>query len=561
MPRVNGIILLCKALNPYPDLFIFLKKLWLHCNSKSVTSDVAIETLSFLLSFAVISFVCLALLESLVAFYDILVIFQKVKSLVMDELMIEMELEELLAEYPPAQSPTLGLRFTNFCLGLLEKMLFPNPYGLRVKKKRKFFNINLSPIINLIKLLSNELIFLIKTRYISAPTKEIYSFLRQRKKVPVYWSPTAHWILNDDAIEDEERDVVMQFITLRTKTSISEILWSLTYSDQSCLGRDNILPDEMIEQPGEMYLRKVIDFHKKDLLNYEFDRSSLLEKRVFLAFYHTMTYPPMTYSHTPSGVKPVLSSKKPFSLRLSLAPSKSILVIGSIGLGQSYLVNYLAKDSHLPFIPICLDKFRGIRYRFDEDLEYEDEYSLESICQTLLLNLVPGEVEESAMLREDMEALEDSDYWHWDWFPLRGVVNIFTAPFREEEDPNLEVLRHLERVSRNESTQDMETVLFAPTFYSCLQIELAKAMSPCLIWIPNIHEMNFTDSDFFTLGLLSHLLSWDCERSSSSNNLVIASTHLPQQMEPSLIDMKRFNMCIKVRRPSIVQQRDRKSVV
>uniref|UniRef100_A0A2K1ZPT6 Uncharacterized protein n=1 Tax=Populus trichocarpa TaxID=3694 RepID=A0A2K1ZPT6_POPTR len=48
---------------------------------------------------------------------------------------------------------------------------------------------------------------------------------------------------------------------------------------------------------------------------------------------------------------------KPFSLRLALSISKGILVIGSIGIGWSYLVKYVAISSYVPFIIIFLNKF------------------------------------------------------------------------------------------------------------------------------------------------------------------------------------------------------------
>ncbi|KAM4092288.1 hypothetical protein ACB094_06G027600 [Castanea mollissima] len=51
------------------------------------------------------------------------------------------------------------------------------------------------------------------------------------------------------------------------------------------------------------------------------------------------------------------SHGKPFSLRLALSPSRGILVIGSIGTGQSYLVKYLVENFCVPFITVFLNKF------------------------------------------------------------------------------------------------------------------------------------------------------------------------------------------------------------
>uniref|UniRef100_A0A3Q7GT22 ATPase AAA-type core domain-containing protein n=1 Tax=Solanum lycopersicum TaxID=4081 RepID=A0A3Q7GT22_SOLLC len=50
-------------------------------------------------------------------------------------------------------------------------------------------------------------------------------------------------------------------------------------------------------------------------------------------------------------------------------------------------------------------------------------------------------------------------------------------------------------------------------------------------------------------------LSRDCERCSIRNILVIASTHIPQKVDPALIAPNKLNTCIKIRRLLIPQQR------
>ena len=47
---------------------------------------------------------------------------------------------------------------------------------------------------------------------------------------------------------------------------------------------------------------------------------------------------------------------------------------------------------------------------------------------------------------------------------------------------------------------------------------------------------------------LSLSLSRDCERCSTRNILVIASTHIPQKVDPALIALNELNTCIKIRR-------------
>ncbi|KAH0448229.1 hypothetical protein IEQ34_022029 [Dendrobium chrysotoxum] len=85
----------------------------------------------------------------------------------------------------------------------------------------------------------------------------------------------------------------------------------------------------MIEQPGSISLQYLDDIYQKDLMNYEFNRSCLAERWIFLAHYQTITY-----SQTSCGANSFHSPSphgKPFSLRLTLSPSRVILVMGSIG--------------------------------------------------------------------------------------------------------------------------------------------------------------------------------------------------------------------------------------
>ncbi|XP_070023423.1 protein Ycf2-like [Nicotiana sylvestris] len=104
-------------------------------------------------------------------------------------------------------------------------------------------------------------------------------------------------------------------------------------------------------------------------------------------------------------------------------------------------------------------------------------------------------------------------------------------------------------------SENKEMNLINPRFYITLQFELAKAMSPCIIWIPNIHDLDVNESNDLALGLLVNHLSRDCERCSTRNILVIASTHIPQKVDPALIAPNKLNTCIKIRRLLLPQQR------
>ncbi|KAK8939404.1 Protein ycf2 [Platanthera guangdongensis] len=220
----------------------------------------------------------------------------------------------------------------------------------------------------------------------------------------------------------------------------------------------------MIEQLGSISLRYIVDIHKKDLMNYEFNRSCLTERRIFLAHYQTTAY-----SQTSCGANSFHSPSPPFSLRLVLYPSRGILVIGSIGTRRSCLVKYLATNSYVPFITVFPNKF-----------------------------------------------LDDK--------PKGELLTMCMMPKIDQFDITL-------------------------------QFELAKALSLCIIWIPNIHDLHVNESNYLSLGLLENNLSRDCERCSTGKILVIASTHIPQKVDPALIAPNKLNTCIKIQRLLLTQQR------
>nr|ATL62575.1 Ycf2 [Luculia grandifolia] len=437
--------------------------------------------------------------------------FEKVKSLMIPSSMIE--LRKLLDRYPTSEPNSFWLK--NLFLVALEQlgdsleeirgsasggnMLGP-AYGVKsIRSKKKYLNINLIDIVNLIPNPINRITFSRNTRHLSHTSKEIYSLIRKRKNVNGDWidDKIESWVANSDSIGDEEREFLVQFSTLTTEKGIDPILLSLTHSDHLSKNDSGY---QMIEQPGAIYLRYLVDIHKKYLMNYEFNTSCLAERRIFLAHYQTITY-----SQTSCGANSFHfpSHGKPFSLRLALSPSRGILVIGSIGSGRSYLVKYLATNSYVPFITVFLNKFLDNKPKgfLIDDINIDDS--------------------------DDIDASDDID---------------------RDLDTELELLTMM-----NALTMDMMPEI--DRFYITLQFELAKAMSPCIIWIPNIHDLDVNESNYLSLGLLVNHLSRDCERCSTRNILVIASTHIPQKVDPALIAPNKLNTCIKIRRLLIPQQR------
>nr|YP_010859431.1 hypothetical protein RF2 [Carpentaria acuminata]WGM73600.1 hypothetical protein RF2 [Carpentaria acuminata] len=431
---------------------------------------------------------------------------EKIKSLMIPSYMIE--LRKLLDRYPTSELNSFWLK--NLLLVALEQLgdsleeirgsasggnmlLGGGPaYGVKsIRSKNKYLNINLIDLISIIPNPINRITFSRNTRHLSRTSKEIYSLIRKRKNVNGDWidDKIESWVANSDSIDDEEREFLVQFSTLTTEKRIDQILLSLTHSDHLSKNDSGY---QMIEQPGSIYLRYLVDIHKKYLMNYEFNRSCLAERRIFLAHYQTITY-----SQTSCGANSFHfpSHGKPFSLRLALSPFRGILVIGSIGTGRSYLVKYLTTNSYVPFITVFPNKFLDDKpkgYLID-DIDIDDSDDIDDDPDTELLTMT-------------------------------NVLTMYMTP----------------KIDRFDIT---------------LQFELAKAMSPCIIWIPNIHDLYVNESNYLSLGLLENYLSRDCERCSTRNILVIASTHIPQKVDPALIAPNKLNTCIKIRRLLIPQQR------
>nr|YP_010632156.1 hypothetical protein Ycf2 [Monocostus uniflorus]YP_010632174.1 hypothetical protein Ycf2 [Monocostus uniflorus]WBP62198.1 hypothetical protein Ycf2 [Monocostus uniflorus]WBP62216.1 hypothetical protein Ycf2 [Monocostus uniflorus] len=449
---------------------------------------------------------------------------EKIKSLMIPSYMIE--LRKLLDRYPTSELNSFWFWLKNLFLGALEQLgdsleeirasggnmlLGGGPaYGVKsIRSKKKYLNINLIDLISIIPNPINRITFSRNTRHLSRTSKEIYSLIRKRKKVNGDWidEKIESWVANSDSIDDEEREFLVQFSTLTTEKRIDQILLSLTHSDHLSKNDSGY---QMIEQPGSIYLRYLVDIHKKYLMNYEFNRSCLAERRIFLAHYQTITY-----SQTSCGANSFHfpSHGKPFSLRLALSPSRGILVIGSIGTGRSYLVKYLATNSYVPFITVFPNKFLDDKpkgYLFDDiDIDDSDDIDIDD--------------------SDDID-IDDSD--------------------DIDDDLDTELLTMTDVL-----TMDMYMTPKIDRFDITLQFELAKAMSPCIIWIPNIHDLYVNESNYLSLGLLENYLSRDCERCSTRNILVIASTHIPQKVDPALIAPNKLNTCIKIRRLLIPQQR------
>ncbi|KAG5630799.1 hypothetical protein H5410_002516 [Solanum commersonii] len=173
------------------------------------------------------------------------------------------ELQKLLDRYPTSEPNFFWLK--NHFLVALEQlgdsleeiwgsasggnMLGP-AYGVKsIRSKKKYWNINLIEIIDLIPNPINRIIFSRNMRHLSHTSKKIYSLIRKRKNMNWDWidEKIESWVANNDSIDDEEREFLVQFSTLTTENKIDQILLSLTHSDHLSKNDSGY---RMIEQPG-----------------------------------------------------------------------------------------------------------------------------------------------------------------------------------------------------------------------------------------------------------------------------------------------------------------------
>nr|YP_009975934.1 Ycf2 [Annona reticulata]YP_009975961.1 Ycf2 [Annona reticulata]QNK05351.1 Ycf2 [Annona reticulata]QNK05378.1 Ycf2 [Annona reticulata] len=475
------------------------------------------------------------------------------------------ELQNLLGEYPTneyeyKQDPLDFFWFffrlkTLFLLALeqLGDFLREIPVyvsGGNMRPKKNYF---LSYLISILPDPTNRITLVRNTRHLSRTSKEIHSLIIKEMKEKDkdngdffsnqigFWSlANVDWV--DEKIEswlfenskwidadEEEEQFLTHFFTLTTKKRIDQILLSLTHTHSDHLSK-NDYGYQTFEQPGSVYLRCLVDIHKKYLMNYEFNRSCLAEKRIFLAHYQILAYLQTSYSYrTDSSHFPSHPHAKPilFAFRSVLSPSRNILVIGSQGLGRSCLVKYLAENSFFPFIMLSTDEFRNdMPDYFITDDDEMDEF------------------EDSLLDFFDNYDFDDDDF---------DDVGDIGAGF--DFDRGLRTTM-MEALAFYEWSTTAESAPFDTTFQlQLIRLEFAKAMSHCIIWIPNIHDMSVEESNYLSPGLFENYIYGARERGSIRNFLVIASTHIPKKMDPRLVGSNRFNTCIKMRKPLLSQRR------
>nr|YP_009943645.1 Ycf2 [Scapania ampliata]QOD95443.1 Ycf2 [Scapania ampliata] len=97
-----------------------------------------------------------------------------------------------------------------------------------------------------------------------------------------------------------------------------------------------------------------------------------------------------------------------------------------------------------------------------------------------------------------------------------------------------------------------------------LILDLAKGMSPCIIWIRNIHQLdvnrstqNIESDPTFLLGILLKHFQTDSLKIRSKNKIImIGSTHLPKKVDPSLISPDRLDRILNIRLLNTYQRKN-----
>nr|YP_010286695.1 Ycf2 [Scapania undulata]UKT60617.1 Ycf2 [Scapania undulata] len=97
-----------------------------------------------------------------------------------------------------------------------------------------------------------------------------------------------------------------------------------------------------------------------------------------------------------------------------------------------------------------------------------------------------------------------------------------------------------------------------------LILDLAKGMSPCIIWIRNIHQLdvnrstqNIESDPTFLLGiLLKHFQTNSFKIRAKNKIIMIGSTHLPKKVDPSLISPDRLDRILNIRLLNTYQRKN-----
>jgi len=101
-----------------------------------------------------------------------------------------------------------------------------------------------------------------------------------------------------------------------------------------------------------------------------------------------------------------------------------------------------------------------------------------------------------------------------------------------------------------------------------LILELSEKVSPCIIWMQNIHELNVNrltqnvESDpTFLLGIFLKYFQTVLKKKCTNKIIIIGSTHFPKKVDPALISPNRLDQLINIRILNILQRQKKFSIL
>nr|YP_009531770.1 cell division protein [Leiosporoceros dussii]AXZ70883.1 cell division protein [Leiosporoceros dussii] len=101
-----------------------------------------------------------------------------------------------------------------------------------------------------------------------------------------------------------------------------------------------------------------------------------------------------------------------------------------------------------------------------------------------------------------------------------------------------------------------------------LILELTKKMSPCIMWIQDIHELNVNrstqnvESDPTSLlGVFLKYFHTEFLDESTKGIIIIGSTHIPKKIDPALISPNRLDKLINIRMINIFERQEKFSIL
>ena len=101
-----------------------------------------------------------------------------------------------------------------------------------------------------------------------------------------------------------------------------------------------------------------------------------------------------------------------------------------------------------------------------------------------------------------------------------------------------------------------------------LILELSEKLSPCIIWMQNIHELNVNrltqnvESDpTFLLGIFLKYFQTVFRKKYTNNIIIIGSTHFPKKVDPALISPNRLDQLINIRMLNLLQREKKFSIL